>query len=77
MSLEVDEAYGDDSAYIRDDVKLVVETQDESLVITYANLDPKDTYELTILLVEKLGQMVGQEYNQVLEDLKEIEEERI
>lgn len=74
MSLEVDEAYGDDTAYIRDDVKLVVETQDESLVITYANLDPKDTYELTILLIDKLGQMVGQEYNQVLEDLKEIEE---
>jgi hypothetical protein len=73
MLIEVDE-YNDEESYTREGVKLVLEEQDDSLVITYADLNPEDTYHLVILLVDRLSQMVGQEYNQVLEDLKEIEE---
>jgi len=57
--------------YVRDDVKLVVEQQEDSLVIVYANMTAKDTYELAITLIGKLSQITEQEYNQVLEDLKE------
>jgi hypothetical protein len=74
MLIEVDE-YNDEESYTREGVKLILEEQDDSLVITYADLNPEDTYHLVILLVDRLSQMVGQEYNQVLEDLKEIEEE--
>jgi hypothetical protein len=73
MLIEVDE-YNDEESYTREGVKLILEEQDDSLVITYADLNPEDTYHLVILLVDRLSQMVGQEYNQVLEDLKEIEE---
>ena len=72
-SIDVDESY-DEGNYTREGIKLIVEEQEGSLVITYADLQPDDTYHLTILLIDRLSKMVGQEYNQVLEDLKEIEE---
>ena len=58
---------------MEEEVKLLVTRQGESLVITNANLTAKDTYELVILLVDSLGKVTGQEYNQVLNDLKEEE----
>ena len=64
-----------DTDYTRDSIKLIVEELDESLVITYADLNPVDTYHLVITLVGKLSDMVGRKYNSVLEDLKELEEE--
>jgi hypothetical protein len=57
--------------YVRDDVKLVVEQQEDSLVIVYANMTAKDTYELAITLIGKLSEITEQAYNGVLEDLKE------
>ena len=72
--IDVDEGYPEEDSYTRDGVKLVVEETEGSLVITYADLNPEDTYHLTILLVDKLASMVGQTYNGVLEDIKEVEE---
>ena len=68
--------YDEDEAYTREGVKLVVEQEDDKMVMTYANLDVADTYYLVIDLIDRLSKMVGQEYNQVLEDLKEIEGEK-
>lgn len=65
----------EENNFTREGVKLVVEEQDESLVITYAELSGEDTYHLAILLLDRLAGMTGQEYNQVLEDLKETENE--
>jgi hypothetical protein len=61
--------------YMKDDVLLLVESIDNSMVITHANLTPEDTYHLTTYLVDRLGKMVGQKYNQVLDDLKEVEDD--
>ena len=65
----------DDKSYTREGVKLVVEQEDDKMVMTYANLDVAETYYLTIDLIDRLSKMVGQTYNQVCEDLKEIEGE--
>ena len=73
-SIDVDEGYEDEQSYVKDDVRLIVETVDESLVITYAQLEAREVYELTILFIDKLAAMTGQAYNSVLNDLKEIEE---
>ena len=62
-------------SYARDGLKLVVEEIDNSLVITYANLEAVDVYHLTIELVQRLGAMTGQGYSGTLNDLKEITEE--
>ena len=70
-----DEAQGE--GFTREGVKLVVEQQGEAMVITYATLDLNDLYQLTIELVDRMAAATGQEYNQVLEDLMEIEEESI
>jgi len=70
----VDEGQDDEQSYLRDDVRLIVEQQDEALVITYAELDAKDIYELTILFIDKMAKITHQTYNQVCDDLKEIEE---
>jgi len=72
--LEFDEAQGE--GYVKDSVKMIVEQVDERLLITYAQLELDDIYHLTIEFVDRLAQQVGQEYNQVLEDLKEIEESK-
>jgi len=73
MTIDVDEGYED--SYTRDGVKLVVEDTEGSLVITYADLNPEDTYHLVILLVDRLAAMVGQTYNGVLKDIRDDEEE--
>ena len=70
-----DEAQGE--GFTREGVKLIVEQQGEAMVITYATLDLNDLYQLTIELVDRMAAATGQEYNQVLEDLMEIEEESI
>ena len=67
--------YDEEESYTREGVKLVIEQEDDKMVMTYANLDVADTYYLVIDLIDRLSKMVGQEYNQVLEDLKEIEGE--
>ena len=71
--MQYDEAHGE--GYIRDDVKLVVESIDDSLVITYAQLEIEDLYNLTIELVDRMARATQQTYNSVLSDLMEIEEE--
>jgi len=68
-----DESQGE--GYIREGVKLVVENVGESLVITYAQLEIEDLYNLTIELVDRMSKATGQEYNQTLDELKEVEEE--
>ena len=70
----VDESVEVEQSFVKDGVRLIVEETEGSLVITYADLDPEDTYHLVILLLDRLSKMVGQTYNAVLEDLKEIEE---
>ena len=67
-----DESQGE--GYIREGVKLVVENVGESLVITYAQLEIEDLYNLTIELVDRMSKATGQEYNSVLEDLREVED---
>ena len=69
--MAVDESVYDDD-YIKDGVKLILEETEGTLEITYADLNPSDTYHLVILLVDRLAGMTGQEYNQVLEDLREV-----
>ena len=71
--IDVDEGYED--SFTRKGVKLVLEEDSEgSLVITYADLNPEDTYHLVILLLDRMADMVGITYNEVLEDLMEIED---
>jgi len=74
MSEYIDVDEGLDTSSTREGVKLVLEETEGSLVITYADLDPEDTYHLSILLIDRLAKMVGQSYNDCLEDLKEKEE---
>ena len=68
-----DEAQGE--GYIREGVKLVVEQDEESMVITYAQLELNDLYQLTIEFIDRMCRTTGQTYNQTLDDLKEIEED--
>ena len=67
-----DEAQGE--GFIKDSVKLVVEVIDESLTITYAALGIEEMYHLTIEFLDRLAEHTGQKYNDVCEDLKEIED---
>ena len=60
--------------YQRDDVLLLVESIDGSMVITHANMDIGDTYRMAIYLVGRLSDITGQGYNETLDDLKELEE---
>ena len=62
-------------SYAREGLKLVVEKEKNSLVITYADLEAVDVYQLVIEFVQRLGTMTGQGYNGTLNDLKEITEE--
>ena len=70
--MEFDEAQGE--GYVKDSVKMIVESVDERLLITYAQLELDDIYHLTIEFIDRLSKHVGQTYNQICEDLKEIEE---
>ena len=65
---------GEEVEYMKDDVLLLVESIDGSMVITHANMDAEDTYHMVTYLVGKLSDITGQTYNQVCEDIKEIEE---
>lgn len=59
-------------------VKLIMELNDDgSLVMTYADMDVADVYNTVIYLVDKLANMTGGTYNNVLNDLKEIEGEEV
>ena len=62
-------------SYAREGLKLVVEKEHDSLVITYADLEAIDVYQLVIEFVHRLGAMTGQGYNGTLNDLKETEGE--
>ena len=62
--------------YMKEDVLLLVESVDGSMVITHANMDMQDTYHMTTYLVGRLSDITGQTYNQVCEDIKEIEESK-
>lgn len=63
--------------YQRDDVLLVVESIDDSMVISYANLELEDMYYLTTYLVERMSNITGVGYNETLTDLQDLEEESI
>ena len=69
-----DEYYDPMLSYTRGSVRLVVEQQEDSLVITYAKMSLEDTYHLIINLVGEMSKKTGQSYNESLEDLKDIEE---
>ena len=69
-----EEVYGGEVEYMKDDVLLLVESVDGSMVITHANMNAEDTYHMTTYLVGRLSDITGQEYNQVLSDLKETED---
>lgn len=58
--------------YQEDTLKLVIEEKDNSLVMSYANLDLEDVYYLSQYFIDKLATLTGQEYNKILNDLKEI-----
>jgi len=75
QGMQYDEGYDDEQQFIRDSVRLIVEEQEDSLVLTYADLEPHHVYDLTIMFIGRLADMTGQTYNQVCNDLKEIGEE--
>jgi len=70
-----EEVYGGEVEFMKDDVLLLVESIDGSMVITHANMGAEDTYHMATYLVGRLSDITGQEYNQVLNDLKEEESE--
>jgi hypothetical protein len=61
--------------YMKDDVLLLVESINSSMVITHANLEAEDIYNLTVYFLGELARITGQTYNQVCEDFKEKGEE--
>ena len=73
LYMQYDEALGE--GYTKEGVLLIVEQQDEAMVITYAQLEVEDMYNLCIEFIDRMSKMTRQTYNQVCEDLKEIEEE--
>jgi len=67
--MEYDEALGE--GYTKDTTKLIVKTQGESLLITYAQLEVEDMYNLCIEFIDRISKITQQSYNSVAEDLKE------
>lgn len=65
----------DNTTYTREGVKLLVEEQDGKLEITHMDIELGDLWQLVIYLVSALETTTGQRYNDILEDLKEIEGE--
>jgi len=59
---------GEEVEYMKDDVLLLVESIDGSMVITHANMDAEDTYHMVTYLVGKLSDITGQGYNSTLDD---------
>jgi len=70
----IEESYYDDIESNKDKVLLIVETIGDRMVITEANLELQDAYNLTIYLVGELSRMTSQPYNQVCNDIKELED---
>lgn len=58
--------------YQEDTLKLVVEQKDTQLIMSYATLDLEDVYYLAQFFIDRLATATGQDYNDVVEDLKEI-----
>lgn len=69
-----EEPYYDDIESYKDKILLIVETIGNKTVITEANLELNDAYHLTIYMVGELSRMTGQPYNQVCNDIKEVED---
>jgi hypothetical protein len=61
--------------YQRDSVLLVVEDIDNAMVITHTKLDAEDVWQLLVFMADKLSKYTGLPYNEVIENLKEIEGE--
>jgi len=59
---------------MKEDVLLLVESVDGSMVITHANLTLKDTYDLTLYLLEQMSRITGVDYNETCDNMKEIED---
>jgi len=74
MAVEEEQFY-EEVKYQRDDVLLLVESIEDSMVITQANLELEDIYNLTVYLLGETASITGQAYNSVLEDFKEKEGE--
>ena len=62
--------------YMREDVLLLVESVDGSMVITHANMDITNLYHLTTYLVEQMSKRTGVSYNETCDDIKEIEDDK-
>ena len=62
--------------YQKDSVLLVVEDVNNSMLITHTKMDAEDVFQLTIYMIGKLAEYTGQDYNSVVEDLKEKEGEK-
>jgi hypothetical protein len=58
-----------------DNVILAVKKEDGNLSITKANMETIDVYYLLTYLVDRLSKATGQEYNDTLDDLKEVVKE--
>jgi len=73
----IEETYYDDVESHKDKVLLIVETIGNKMVITEANLELNDAFHLTVYMVGELSRMTGQPYNQVCNDIKELEDSTI
>ena len=61
--------------YQRDNVLLVVEDIEGSMVITHTTMDAEDVFQLMVFLGGKLAKYTGLSYNEVISDLREKEGE--
>lgn len=69
-----DEEEGAIVEYMREGVNLLVETEGNEMVITHSDLSPRQTWELIIFLIDRFSKYTGIPYNEVCDDLKEIED---
>ena len=63
--------------HTRDGVKLVVEDIEDKLQITYSDMSNREVWQFIVFLIDRVAHTTGQDYNQIVEDLKEIEEGEI
>ena len=61
--------------YMREGVNLVVQTEGDEMKITHSDLSAEQTWRLIIFLIDKLSAYTGIRYNDIVSDLREIEDE--
>jgi len=76
MSSEILDEYTEGKLdYQRDSVLLVVEDIEGAMMITHTTMDAEDVFQLMVFMAGKLSEYTGLPYNEVIENLKEIEGE--